>query len=152
VIAIDGDNRHVDLVSSNPGHLLWAGCLTADRATQVADRLLRPDMWSGWGLRTASTEAARYQPLSYHNGSVWPHDTMMFAQGLARYGMDDKAHMVASAIHDVALRQPGYQLPELFGGYQRDGDIPPLIYIETCRPQAWAAAALVWAAQMLGRK
>jgi glycogen debranching enzyme len=149
-IAVDGENRQVDLVSSNPGHLLWAGCLVPARAAQVAKRMLQPDMWSGWGLRTAATGASRYQPLSYHNGSVWPHDTMMFAAGLLRYGFVGEARIVAQAIHDVAIRQPGYQLPELFGGYARDGEVPPLIYIETCRPQAWAAAAMVWAAKLIG--
>jgi glycogen debranching enzyme len=149
VIAVDGENRQCDTVSSNPGHLLWAGCLTPDRAAGVAKRLMQPDMWSGWGLRTVATGASRYQPLSYHNGSVWPHDTGMFAAGLVRYGLTADARTVAHAIHDAALRQPGHQLPELFGGYARDGDTPPLIYIETCRPQAWAAAAMIWAAGML---
>jgi glycogen debranching enzyme len=148
-IALTPDGARVETGTSNPGHLLWAGCLTHARAVQVADRLMQPDMWSGWGLRSASTDAARYQPLSYHNGSVWPHDTGLFAAGLARYGLDSHLATVAGAMMDLADRQPGHQLPELLGGYARDGDTPPLIYIETCRPQAWAAAALIWAGMAL---
>lgn len=146
VIAIDEDGAQCDTATSNPGHLLWAGVLSAERAAQVADRLMQPDLWSGWGLRTLSTQAARYKPLSYHNGSVWPHDTGLFAAGLARYGLWPQMRRVTAALADLAARQPGQQLPELCGGYDRDGDTPPLIYIETCRPQAWAAAAMVWAA------
>ncbi|MGL5011633.1 MAG: hypothetical protein ACRC6I_17285, partial [Paracoccaceae bacterium] len=96
-----------------------------------------------WGLRTISTQEKRYKPLSYHNGSVWPHDTGIFALGLRRYGMMAEAETVSAALHDLAMRQPGLQLPELLAGYARDGQIPPLGYVETCRPQAWAAAALI---------
>jgi glycogen debranching enzyme len=146
VIALDEDGMQCDTATSNPGHLLWAGALTPDRAAQLAARMMQPDLWSGWGLRTLSEGEVRYRPLSYHNGSVWPHDTALFAAGLVRYGMADKAAVVTGALTALAERQPGYQMPELCGGYARDGDTPPLIYIETCRPQAWAAAAMIWAA------
>jgi glycogen debranching enzyme len=146
VIAIDEGGQQCDTATSNPGHLLWAGVLGPERAEQVADRLMQPDLWTGWGLRTLSSQEARYKPLSYHNGSVWPHDTAIFAAGMARYGMADRAAVVAQALHDLAARQPGMQMPELCGGYDRRGDLPPLIYIETCRPQAWAAAAMIWLA------
>jgi glycogen debranching enzyme len=145
VIAVDEDGGQCDIATSNPGHLLWSGSLSADRAADVAERLMQADIWSGWGLRTLSTAAKRYQPLSYHNGSVWPHDTGLFAAGLQRYGLNQQAHEVVQALRDTAALQPGFQLPELFAGYQRDGDIPPLAYVESCRPQAWAAAALIWA-------
>jgi glycogen debranching enzyme len=145
VIAVDEGGRQCDTATSNPGHLLWSGSLHPDRAAVVAARLMQPDLWSGWGLRTLSTGARRYQPLSYHNGSVWPHDTGLFAAGLKRYGLDDKARQVAHALRDTAALQPGFHLPELLAGYPREGDIPPLAYIESCRPQAWAAAALIWA-------
>jgi glycogen debranching enzyme len=150
VIAVDEDGAQCDIAASNPGHLLWSGSLTPDRVALVAERLLQPDLWSGWGLRTLSAKARRYQPLSYHNGSVWPHDTGLFAAGLKRYGLDRQAQQVADALRDTAALQPGFQLPELFGGYQRDGETPPLAYIESCRPQAWAAAALIWAEVALG--
>lgn len=144
-IAIDEDGVQCDTATSNPGHLLWAGILSPNRAAQVADRMLQPDLWSGWGLRTLSSDAARYKPLSYHNGSVWPHDTAIFAAGLHRYGLTEQSLVVTSALIALAERQPGHQMPELCGGYERGSDTPPLIYIETCRPQAWSAAATVWA-------
>jgi glycogen debranching enzyme len=143
--AVDAAGRQADTATSNPGHLLWAGAVTPDRAQAMAARMLMPDLWSGWGLRTLATGEARYRPLSYHNGSVWPHDTMMFAAGLARYGLADEARRVAGSIAALARRQPGYQIPELFGGYARGGPTPPLIYVETCRPQAWSCAGAVWA-------
>jgi glycogen debranching enzyme len=150
VIAVDEDGKQCDIATSNPGHLLWSGSLPPDRAADVAARLGQPDLWSGWGLRTLSTAAKRYQPLSYHNGSVWPHDTGLFAAGLHRYGLNQQARQVVQALRDTAALQPGFQLPELFGGYRRDGDTPPLAYVESCRPQAWAAAALIWAEVALG--
>jgi glycogen debranching enzyme len=148
-IALDATGRQCDTATSNPGHLLWSGSLSPARAADVATRMMQPDLWSGWGLRTLSTKARRYQPLSYHNGSVWPHDTGMFAAGLVRYGLMDLARQVATALRDTSCIQPGFHMPELFGGYARDGLIPPLAYVETCRPQAWAAAALIWAELVL---
>ena len=141
-LALTEDGRQLDVASSNPGHLLWAGVLAPERATEVAARMMQPDLWSGWGLRTLSTEAPRYRPLSYHNGSVWPHDTGLFAAGLLRYGMQAEFERVADAIRGLAETLPDNRLPELVGGYDR-GALPPLPYIETCSPQAWSAAALV---------
>ncbi len=145
-IAVDAAGAQCDTATSNPGHLLWAGVLSPDRAWQVADRLMQPDLWSGWGLRTLSTREKRYKPLSYHNGSVWPHDTGLFAAGLHRYGLTGHCNTVCRALLALAARQPGLHMPELLGGYARSADIPPLVYVETCRPQAWAAAAVIWAA------
>ncbi|PRY92085.1 glycogen debranching enzyme [Hasllibacter halocynthiae] len=141
-LALTEEGRQLDVASSNPGHLLWAGVLTPERAAEVAGRMMRPDLWSGWGLRTLSTQAPRYRPLSYHNGSVWPHDTGLFAVGLARYGLWDAFGRVAEALRDLAAHLPGRRLPELVGGYPREA-LPPLPYLETCSPQAWSAAALV---------
>lgn len=141
-LALTEGGRQLDVAASNPGHLLWAGALTPARAAQVAGRLMEPDLWSGWGLRTLSSRERRYRPLSYHNGSVWPHDTALFAAGLLRYGMRDAFDRVAGALRDLAAALPDNRLPELIGGYGR-GDLPPLPYLETCSPQAWAAAALV---------
>lgn len=143
-VALAEDGRRLDAATSNPGHLLWAGALSPDRAARVARRMMRPDLWSGWGLRTLSTRSPRYQPLSYHNGSVWPHDTGLFAAGLARYGLPEAA-TARRALLDMAAVQPALQLPELLSGYARGGPVPPPAYLEPCRPQAWAAA-LVWAA------
>ena len=143
-LAVMEDGRQCDVASSNPGHLLWAGALSEARALQVAERLMRDDIWSGWGLRTLATGEHRFRPLSYHNGSVWPHDTGLFAAGLARYGMWDACRTVTNALTDLAATLHDHRLPELVGGYTR-GELPPLPYIETCNPQAWAAAALVGA-------
>lgn len=144
-VALDEDGRRLDAVTSNPGHLLWARVVSPERAVRMARRMMQDDLWSGWGLRTLSARSPRYQPLSYHNGSVWPHDTGLFAAGLAHYGLPE-AEIARRALRDAAGRQPNLQLPELFAGYPRSGPVPPLAYVETCRPQAWAAAALIWAA------
>ena len=141
-LALTEEGRQLDVASSNPGHLLWAGALTPARAAEVAERMMRADLWSGWGLRTLSTDAPRYRPLSYHNGSVWPHDTGLFAIGLARYGLWDAFDQVADALRNLAAHLPDQRLPELVGGYARD-ELPPLPYLETCSPQAWSAAALI---------
>ena len=141
-LALTEEGRQLDVASSNPGHLLWAGVLTQRRAEEVAERMMRPDLWSGWGVRTLSAHAPRYRPLSYHNGSVWPHDTGLFALGLARYNLWDAFDRVAGALHELATHLPDRRLPELVGGYAR-GELPPLPYLETCSPQAWSAAALI---------
>ena len=142
-VAVDAAGRHCDTRTSNPGHLLWSGVLSPERAEAVAETLLAPDMWSGWGLRTLSSGARRYKPLSYHNGSVWPHDTAIFALGLIRMGRVESAARLTRALRALARAQPGLHLPELFAGYGSDGSIPPLPYAESCRPQGWSAAALV---------
>lgn len=142
-IALDAEGRPCDTATSNPGHLLWARALDPGRAEAVARRLMRDDLWTGWGLRTLSSEAPRHKPLSYHNGSVWPHDTALFAAGLRAYGMHDRAERVLEALTALAGTQPEARLPELFGGYPRGGPVPPLPYLETCRPQAWSAAGLI---------
>ena len=145
-IAVDETGRHCDIVSSNPGHLLWAGVLSEDRAADVAHRLMKPDMWTGWGVRCLSSLEVRYQPLSYHNGSVWPHDNGMIAAGAARYGLTDVSDRIWQGMSDAATAFSDLRLPELFGGYDRHPDRPPIPYPETCSPQAWAAAALVYRA------
>ena len=142
-VAIDAAGRQLDVATSNPGHLLWAGALEPARAERVAGRLFEEDLWSGWGLRTLSNRARRYQPLSYHNGSVWPHDTAVFAAGLLRYGLTGEAERVLEALNRLAASQPRRQLPELVGGCPRTGSTPPPSYAEACRPQAWAAAGLI---------
>ncbi|WP_158259367.1 glycogen debranching N-terminal domain-containing protein [Hasllibacter halocynthiae] len=141
-LALTEGGERLEVASSNPGHLLWAGALTPERAAEVAGRLMRDDLWSGWGLRTLATGEERYRPLSYHNGSVWPHDTGLFAVGLARYGLQAPFEAVAEGLRDLAAMLPDHRLPELVGGYER-GVLPPLPYLETCIPQAWAAAALL---------
>ena len=143
-LAVDSADRKLDVVASDTGHLLWSGIVPEDRAGRVIARMFEPDLWSGFGVRTLATGEKRYNPLSYHNGSVWPHDTAIFAAGLRRYGDEAGFAKVREGLVELARLSPDLRLPELVGGYARDGDIPPLPYVESCRPQAWAAAALIY--------
>jgi glycogen debranching enzyme len=103
-------------------------------------------MWTGWGVRCLSAREARYNPLSYHNGSVWPHDNGLIAVGAQRYGMTDISEKIWRGMAEAAASFPDLRLPELFGGYERHLERPPIAYPETCSPQAWSAAALVYRA------
>ena len=145
-IAVDEAGRQCDIVSSNPGHLLWAGVLSNVRAAAVAHRLIQPDMWTGWGVRCLSKRERRYQPLSYHNGSVWPHDNGIIAVGAQKYGLTETSEKLWRGIGEAAAAFSDFRLPELFGGYDRVLELPPIPYVQTCSPQAWAAAALVYRA------
>jgi len=139
-VALDRDKRPVDALTSNIGHCLWTGIAEPDKAAAVADHLLSADMFTGWGIRTLAASMTAYNPMSYHNGSVWPHDNALCAAGLMRYGHTTHAQRVAEAIFDAAAHF-GYRLPELFCGFSRDEDIGPVPYPTSCSPQAWAAAA-----------
>jgi len=145
-VALDRDKRPVDALTSNIGHCLWTGIADADKAAAVAGHLLSEDMFSGWGIRTLATSMAAYNPMSYHNGSVWPHDNALCAAGLMRYGYTVHAQRVAEAIFDAAM-QFGCRLPELFCGFPRGDHLAPIPYPTSCSPQAWAAAAPL---QLLG--
>jgi glycogen debranching enzyme len=147
-LAIDGPKRPVTSIASNPGHLLWCGLPSREHAEAMARRLLEPDMCSGWGLRTLSTEHPAYNPLSYQNGSVWPHDTLLTAAGFARYGLRDAAAQLMRGVLEAANRFEDAQLPEVFCGLARS-DGPPVPYLQANRPQAWAAAAPLLAVQLL---
>jgi glycogen debranching enzyme len=149
-IALDGDKRRVDSVSSNIGHLPGTGLLGAGECALVARRLAGPDMDSGWGLRTLSGTSARFNPLSYHGGSVWPHDTAIAVAGLAASGHGEVATSLLQGLVSAAPHFD-YRLPELFGGEQRFDGAAPLPYPAACRPQAWAAgSALLLARAALG--
>lgn len=150
-IALDGEKRQVDSVSSNPGHCMWSGMLYRERAVKVTERLMAPDMFNGWGIRTLSSEMARYHPVSYHNGSVWPHDTSLLATGFARYGFYDQAEMVISGLLDAAAAFPNDRLPELFAGFPRRAASFPVPYPSANAPQAWAAGAIPAAVSVLLR-
>jgi glycogen debranching enzyme len=146
-VAVDGDKQPVRTISSNPGQLLWCGLPSRVRAGRTAERLLADDMFSGWGLRTLSSKHPRYNPLSYQRGSVWPHDTMLTAAGMARYGLNDQAATLVHGVLDAACAFEDARLPELFCGIERnlEGPVP---YAEANIPQAWAAAAGPLAAQL----
>jgi glycogen debranching enzyme len=141
-LALDRDERQVDACASNMGHCLWSGIVDADKAPLVAEHLLSPAMFSGWGVRTLSSAMGAYDPVSYHNGSVWPHDNAFIVAGLVRYGFVQEAQRVAEALLEAAQHFGG-RLPELFCGFDR-GEYPePVPYPTSCSPQAWAAAAPV---------
>lgn len=142
-IALDSRMRQVDSIASNAGHLLWSGIVELDRAEQVRQRLLAPDMFSGWGIRTLSTEMARYDPVSYHNGSVWPHDNSIIVAGLARYGFTAEADEVICSMLDATSALPDHRLPELFAGYPRRELSFPVGYPSANAPQAWASGAII---------
>jgi glycogen debranching enzyme len=130
------------VLSSDPGHLLWCGIVPPERAARLVGTLMSPALWSGWGLRTLGANEKAFNPVSYHNGSVWPHDTALFAAGLARYGFRDELRVVAQGLFDLAASQPLGRLPELVSGHAREPGLGPVLYTHACRPQAWAAAAL----------
>ncbi len=148
-LALDGHKRQVNAVSSNAGHCLWSGIVLPERAPWLARRLLQDDLWSGWGIRTLSTRMAAYNPISYHNGSVWPHDNSLIAVGLARYGFRDEANRVIQGLLAAAEQFPHFRLPELFAGYPRRPNGGPIEYPNANSPQAWAAGAVVLMAQTL---
>jgi glycogen debranching enzyme len=139
-MGLDRDKRPIDALASNMGHCLWTGILDADKAELVADRLLSEEMFSGWGIRTLATSMVGFNPVSYHNGSVWPHDNAICAAGLMRYGLAEHAHRVMEGIVDAAAFF-GDRLPELFAGLPRAGFGFPVSYPTSCSPQAWAAAS-----------
>jgi glycogen debranching enzyme len=140
-LALDREKRQVDAVTSNPGHLLFSRAVTPARARRVAASLLGPGMWSGWGIRTLAAGQPAYNPLSYHDGTVWPHDNALCAMGLAEYGMTREAGEVLSALWQAAQHFRHLRLPELFCGLGRDGGGFPVHYPVACSPQAWASAA-----------
>ncbi|MGZ4741106.1 MAG: amylo-alpha-1,6-glucosidase, partial [Ilumatobacteraceae bacterium] len=146
-MAVDGDKKPVRTVGSNAGQLLWSGLPSPDRARRTAQRFLADDMFSGWGLRTLSSKHPRYNPLSYQRGSVWPHDTMLTAAGMFRYGLRDEAASLIHGVLEAACAFEDSRLPELFCGIER-GLGAPVPYAQANIPQAWAAAAPVLAAQL----
>lgn len=141
-LGLDGRKRRIDALTSSNGHVLFSGVATRDRARTLSRLMVSPELFSGWGLRTLSRSMAAYNPLSYHNGSVWPHDTGIAAYGLARYGHRAAAMRLVGALMD-ASHSLGGRLPELFGGFDRRHDDLPLPYPNACLPQAWAAAVHV---------
>lgn len=139
-IALDGRKRPCRVRSSNAGHLLFAGIVRPDRARRVAETLLDETSFSGWGVRTIPTTEARYNPMAYHNGSVWPHDNAILAQGLSRYGI--RPLRILSGLFDASLHVESGRLPELFCGFERRVGEGPTLYPVACSPQAWASGAV----------
>ncbi len=141
-LGLDGNKKPIKSVASNAGHCLASGIVPPDRASRVVDRLMQPDMWSGWGIRTLSTKHPSYNPHSYHLGSVWPHDNANIAGGFRRAGRHAEAQQVADGIFAAAEQFADYRLPELWAGIARDPGGFPVPYLGTNVPQAWSAAAV----------
>ena len=148
-LALDGQKRQCRVRASNAGHCLFTGIARDDRAARVAQTLLSDDMFSGWGVRTLSVREGRFNPMSYHNGSVWPHDNALIAQGFAHYGLKDAANSVLSALFDTSLFVDLHRLPELFCGFERREGEGPTLYPVACAPQAWASASVFMVLQSI---
>jgi glycogen debranching enzyme len=138
---LDGEKKRVMSIASNPGHCLMTGIVTPERAGKVVKRLMAPDMSSGWGIRTLSADHPAYNPFSYQNGSVWPHDNAMIAVGMRRYGFDDEATQLMRDVSDAASYFTQHQLPELYAGLAREPSGFPVQYLGANTPQAWAAGS-----------
>jgi glycogen debranching enzyme len=138
--ALDGRKRLVSDIVSNPGHVLWAGAATPAHGRATARRLRRPDLASGWGIRTRSSRSKHYNPVSYQNGSVWPHDTAFAAAGMARYGDKTGAARTIAELIATAKAFPDWRIPELFGGQPKQRDVTPTTYPVACVPLSWSAA------------
>jgi glycogen debranching enzyme len=141
-LALDGSRRQVDGIASNAGHLLWTESVRLDRAAAVAERLLEPDMFTGWGIRTLSTRNPGYNPIGYHVGAVWPHDTSLIAHGFALAGQHAAAQRVIDGLLDAVEARPDARLPELFAGFDRVATPDLVPYPTACAPQAWATGAI----------
>jgi glycogen debranching enzyme len=143
-LALDADKRQVQAVTSNAGHCLWSGICDPEKVDAVARRLVATDMFSGWGVRTLSKDSPNYNPMSYHNGSVWPHDTAIIALGLRCSGYAAEAIQLVRAVIEAGFRFSDARLPELFCGFERDRrfNSSPAAYVVSCSPQAWSACCV----------
>ena len=141
-LALDGDKRPCRVRTSNAGQCLFTGVVSPERAGRVAETLLSPESFSGWGVRTVATPEARYNPMAYHNGSVWPHDNALIAQGLARYGLGDSALRIWTGLFGAGLYFDLHRMPELFCGFPQASGEGPILYPVACAPQAWSAASV----------
>jgi glycogen debranching enzyme len=141
-IALDGHKQQCKVPSSNAGHTLWSGIASPEHAQRIVDGLMGQAFFSGWGIRTIAAGAARYNPMSYHNGSIWPHDNALIAAGMARYGRTESAMQLFSCTFESSLHFDTHRLPELFCGFKRRAGAGPTLYPVACSPQAWAAAAV----------
>ena len=141
-LALDGEGRQVQSITSNPGHLLATGILDNDKAQMVADRLMNDDLHTGWGIRTLSSTSVAYNPISYHNGSIWPHDNAMIAEGFRKIGRVADCHQIMKELFDVAQYELHFRLPELLCGFIRQEATGPINYPVSCSPQAWAAGSI----------
>jgi glycogen debranching enzyme len=149
---LDPQKRQIRSIVSNAGHCLATGIVAKEHAPDVVRRLMAPDMFSGWGIRSLSSENPAYNPFSYHLGSIWPAENATTAFGMKRYGFSAECNALCRALFDAAALFEHHRLPEVFGGHPRDTDHPhPGVYPDACAPQAWSASAVMWLVQaMLG--
>ena len=141
-MALDGEKHKMDAIGSNAGHCLWTGIVSKERAGDVVRRLMAADMFSGWGIRTYAAGQGGYNPIGYHTGTVWPHDTSLIAAGFKRYGYNEDANLLCGRIFEASQHFADFRLPELFCGFDRDISAVPVPYPVACSPQAWAAGSL----------
>ncbi|MGB7761706.1 MAG: amylo-alpha-1,6-glucosidase, partial [Bryobacteraceae bacterium] len=141
-LALDGDKQPCRVRTSNAGQCLFSGIAAADRAVEMGPALLQADLFSGWGIRTVGAEEARYNPMGYHIGSVWPHDNALIASGMARYGMASEVSRLFTGLFDAAMYFDLHRIPELFCGFPREEGQGPILYPVACAPQSWSAAAV----------
>jgi glycogen debranching enzyme len=141
-IGLDGDKRPGSGLTSNQGHLLWSNSVSNERARAIRDVLMSDDMFTGWGVRTLASSHPAYNPVGYHTGSVWPHDSALIAFGLRRYGFDEDFTLIFEGLLEAASRFDDYRLPELFAGFPREEFDEPVPYPVACQPQAWAAGSI----------
>ena len=147
-LALDGEKRPVNSLTSNLGHLLWSGIVPEERVDTLVQQLFGPTLWSGWGVRTMASDDAGYNPLAYHDGTVWPHDNSLIAWGLARYGRQDEALQIMWSMLEAASFFD-FQLPEVFAGFSRADAPHPIVYPTASKPQAWAAGTIVLLLRLL---
>jgi glycogen debranching enzyme len=141
-LALDGESNPCTVLSSNMGHCLWGNILPPEHATRVAEHLMSKSMFSGYGIRTLADSEVSYNPMSYHNGSIWPHDNSMIMEGFRNYGLTEGLREQVVAMMGVLEASADFRLPELFCGFRRRGDTPPVPYEVACKPQAWAAGSI----------
>ena len=141
-MALDGDKQQLQVIASNPGHLLWNRAIGKDRVRAVVNHLIADDMFSGWGIRTMSSAERVFNPLSYHRGSVWPHDNSLTVHGMSLNEHREPAARVFTNLVQAALRFRDFRLPELFCGIQRRAFDDPVHYPVSCSPQAWASGSM----------
>ncbi len=141
-LALDRDKKQCQVRTSNAGHVLFAGLATPERAKQVAATLMSAKGFCDWGIRTVAESEARYNPMSYHNGGVWPHDNALIAAGFARYGLQAEMLRIVTGMFGAATLLPLHRLPELFCGFARRRDFGPIGYPVACIPQAWSTASV----------
>lgn len=147
--ALDGEKRPLRVLTSNAGQLLFTGIVSESVLPALVKTLFSSSLWSGWGIRTLAEQEKRYNPVSYHNGSVWPHDTALIAGGLQHCGYHSEAEMLKNALFDLANSRSDKRLPELIAGYSRIKDEPPVAYPVACSPQAWDSAALLYLLELV---